>query len=127
MAFTLDGVSLPAGMKWSDEKTWTKVSQSIGYGVTGALFIQESVKQKGRHITLVAKEELSWMTRTQVEVLETMRDEAGKQMSLTFPDGRVFNVMFRQGEAFDASPVLDHTSYDPGEYFMVTAIRLMEV
>lgn len=50
----LNGVALPDGeYEWVDEFNWNPVRQQIEETTTGALFIEESVIQAGRPITLV--------------------------------------------------------------------------
>lgn len=123
----LDGITLPDELKWVDEFKWNSVSQSTGYSVTGALFVQESEKQKGRPITLVGTSELGWITRSVLDSLKTKRDTAGLQMTLTLADARTFNVMFIQETPLDVDPVLEHNSFSSEELFIVNSIKLMEV
>lgn len=124
----LDGITLPDSLQWVDEFDWSPVSQSTGYGVTGALFIQEGVKQKGRPITLVGTDEIGIVTRSVVAALNTKRNTASWEGTITLPDARTFTVMFRNGEnALEVSPVVGHNQYESGMWYKVQAIRLMEV
>ena len=124
----LDGVTLPDSLQWVDEFTWHPVVQSVAYGVTGALFVQEGVKAKGREITLIGTEETGWVTRSVVLSLQTKRDTAGWTGNLTLPDARVFKVMFRNSDnALEVSPVVPYNQYDSNQMFQVAAIKLMEV
>lgn len=124
----LDGITLPDELLWTDEKTWTPVVQSTGYSVTGALFIQENLKQKGRPLTFVGTADMGWISRSTVDALEAKRDALGTEMVLTLSDARTFNVMFRQDETpLDINPVLSFNTFTNDEYFTITALRLMEV
>ena len=124
----LDGITLPDTLEWVDEYDWSSVVQSSGYGVTGALFIQEGVKLKGRTITLVGTEDLGWVTRETVNLLNTKRNVAGWQGTLTLPDARTFLVSFRNGEnAIEVAPVVTYNQYQIGQHYRVRNIKLMEV
>lgn len=124
----LDSIVLPDDLVWEDEFAWSPVVQSTGYSLTGALLIQENIKQKGRPITLIGSSDMGWVVRTTIESLETKRDIAGLEMTLTLPDARSFTVMFRQSDTpLDSSPVLGLNTYEDGEYFELRALRLMEV
>lgn len=126
--YTLDAVTIPEDLEWIDEFDWTPVAQNLDYGTTGALFIQESVKQKGRTITLVGKEDMAWVQRTTVESLYTLMETPGTQMTLTLPDARTFTVMFRQGEKpVDVSNVKGFENYTSTDWWKINAIRLVEV
>ena len=54
-AIALGSVTLPGDLRWSDEFAGAQVQRSAEYSVTGALIVQEAVKQAGRPITLEAK------------------------------------------------------------------------
>lgn len=124
----LDGITLPDDLLWADEKTWTPIVQSTGYSVTGALFIQENLKQKGRLLTFIGTSDMGWIQRSTVNALETKRDIIGNQMILTLADTRTFNVMFRQNETpIDVTPIFSFNTFLNDEYFIINAIRLMEV
>lgn len=124
----LDGITLPDSLSWADEFDWSPITQSTGHGVTGALFIQEGVKAKGREITLTGTEELGLITRSVVESLITKRDTTLWTGVLTLPDARTFTVAFRNGDkAVDVSPVIAHNQYVSSGLYKVNAIRLMEV
>ena len=125
---TLDDITLPKDLEWTDEFGWDKVSQSLGYSATGALFIQESAKQYGRMITLSGKQDMGWIDRATVMALEAKKIQPGLVMTLTLTDDRVFYVMFRQSEmAVDVASVLGYGELTTGALFKVNALRLMEV
>jgi len=124
----LGTIELPKELKWEDEMDWSPVTQSVGHGVSGALFVQEGVKVKGREITLTGTEELGWISRTTVESLIALRNTAGWTGTLTLPDDRTFTVRFRNGEkAVDVSPIIPYNQFAVQGMYQVNAIRLMEV
>lgn len=124
----LDGITLPDTLQWVDEYDWSPIVQSSGYGVTGSLFIQEGTKLKGRTITLTGTEEMGWVTRAIVNLLNAKRIVAGWQGTLTLPDAREFTVSFRNGEnAIEVSPVVPHNQFAVSQYYRVRSIKLMEV
>ena len=124
----LDGITLPDTLQWVDEYDWSPIVQSSGYGVTGSLFIQEGTKLKGRTITLTGTEEMGWVTRAIVNLLNAKRIVAGWQGTLTLPDAREFTVSFRNGEnAIEVSPVVPHNQFGVSQYYRVRSIKLMEV
>jgi len=95
----LDGITLPGDLVWEDEFQWVPVARSAEYTLTGSLVIEESIKQAGRPITLVAKSEFLghiWLYRATVKALYAKASEVGKVMNLTLSDGRTFSVRFKE-------------------------------
>ena len=76
-------LTLPDALSWADEYTWTPVEQSKTYTTTGALLIEEAVKQAGRPITLEGSEDRAWCTRALVDTLHTWATTAGIVLTLT--------------------------------------------
>ncbi len=79
-ALTLD---LPSALKWVDEFTWSPIEQSQTYTNTGALLIEEAVKQTGKPYTLEGEEDKTWCTRELVNTLKGWAATPGVQMVLT--------------------------------------------
>jgi hypothetical protein len=105
---TLGTVTLPPDLRWRDEFAWTPVQRTAEYGLTGALIVQESVKQAGRPITLEAKSEAKgyvWLNRATLLALKTLAETAGWSGTLTLADGRAFTVAFRD-DGLTAEPVI---------------------
>jgi hypothetical protein len=101
MAITLDALTLPDGLIWEDEFTWSPVAQSTDYGLTGALIVQESTKLAGRPITLAGQSSgnqsaACWITRAHLLTLQTALQVAGAEFTLTLHDARTFTVAPRQ-------------------------------
>jgi len=125
---------LPKDLEWIDELTYSPVSQSVEYGTTGALLIQEGVKQKGRPITLGSSDSMAWVTRQQGDTLKSMMYSPGLVMQLKFCDFNnqtsslfSYNVMFRHSEgALDIKNIKDFDQYESSAWYIIKAIRLME-
>ncbi len=124
----LTSIELPDDLEWIDEMSWTPVAQTSTFGVTGSLYVQVGTKLAGRYITLEGKTDMGWITRETVLELITLRDLAGREMTLWLEDGRSFNVIFRQDEVpIDVKTLKGYNQFVDDEHFIVNAIRLMEV
>jgi len=126
---TLDTVTLPADLFWSDEFSWTPVAQKEGFAVTGSLLIDTSSKQAGRPITLQPfTDAYSWVRRSVVLQLQALAAIQDRQMVLTLDDGRIFSVMFRHGGGvpFEAVPKLNISPAAATAFYKII-IRLIEV
>ena len=111
MPITLGSITLPGDLRWADEFTWTPVARSADYSLTGALIIQEAVKQAGRPITLEAKNEslgYVWLDRATLLALKTLAETPVWSGLLTLADARSFTVAFRD-DGLTAEPVIHQT------------------
>ncbi len=129
-AIALGSVTLPGDLRWSDEFAGAQVQRSAEYSVTGALIVQEAVKQAGRPITLEAKSESQgyiWLERAMLLAVQTLADTPGWTGTLTLADGRAFTVAFRE-DGLIAEPVIHqaHTADLPTRPYSVT-IKLQTV
>ena len=128
MSITLDNITLPTDLHWSDEFDWTPVEQSTEYTLAGALAIETGVMQAGRPITLVGGEDRAWATRATVLLLQAAAALPGETMTLTLNDARIFTVAFRHGDGqpVEARPIVPYNTPAAGDYYAIT-LRLMEV
>lgn len=111
-AITLGAVSLPGDLRWSDEFNWTPVARSAEYSLTGALIIEEAVRQAGQPITLEAQSESQgyiWLERATLLTLKTLAETPAWTGTLTLADGRAFVVAFRE-DGLTAAPVMHQTA-----------------
>ena len=87
MAITLThntaSVTLPDALNWTDEYTWSPVQQSKTYTTTGALLIEEGVRQSGRPITLEGSADYTWCTRALVDQLHAWAQTPAITLTLT--------------------------------------------
>lgn len=128
-------IDLPKDLLWSDEHTWSAVAQSAEYSLTGALLIEEGLKQKGRTITLTGLDNMAWITREQGNTLLSMANSPGLIMTFShmlsvapFTVRFSMNVMFRHFEApaLDIRTIKQWDQYEPGAWYIVNSIKLME-
>ena len=132
MALTLGALTLPQGLRWADEFDWSPLAQqATEYSLTGALIVQQAVKQAGRPITLEGGREFAWLTRTEVAALKALLD-AGEEMTLTLHDARTFTVLPAGDEPLTvrALPVVkDSGPANPssGARYILETLKLIEV
>jgi len=135
MAITLGAITLPATLVWEDEFAWSPVAQSTEYSLTGALIVQQAVKQAGRPITLVGKSDSNAHTggisRTDLLALQTALIVAGASWTLTLHDSRTFTVAAQQSP-LDAEPLPVYRSFSPANpasdrWYLIRALKLQTV
>lgn len=123
---------LPNDLMWEDEFDWSPVLSDQEYSTTGALFIDQWVKQAGRTISLrAADDDMGWVPRTTAQTLIQWAASAAAtfQLQLQYPsDSRSFNVVFdgSSGQPVTAVPVKGFPGHSPDDQFRVT-IKLIEV
>lgn len=119
-------LTLPGDLEWTDEYAWTPVEQESGYSLTGALIVEQSVKQAGRPVTLQGAEDRAWIRRADVDRLHAWVALPGLQLTLTLR-GSERAVIFRRDSApVEAQMVMFYGNPIPDDLYVVT-IRLMEV
>lgn len=120
-------IALPEDLRWIDEHTWSPVEQSVGYSLGGSLVVEIGTRLAGRPVTLAGDNDRAWITRTVLDQLYAWASVAGKTLTLTLADARVFSVMFRHHDgALQAEPVMFSVPAQSGDFFIVT-LRLMQV
>lgn len=134
---TLDGITLPGDLFWSNEFTAWKVGQSQRRSLTGALVVHESAVQVGRPITLeTTSNGNTYVAAIALPVLQQLQAlEAQTRttpMTLVLPahntGTRSFDVLFDRtsGKALEARPLLFASPYIDEDYFAIT-LRLITV
>jgi hypothetical protein len=131
MAITLGALTLPQGLRWSDEFSWSALAQTTEYSLTGALIVEQATKQAGRPITLIGGNQWAWLTRAQAAALKALLD-AGNEMTLTLHDSRTFTVLPAGDEPLAVSPlprVRDSGFADAGDddWLVLESLKLIEV
>jgi hypothetical protein len=102
-------ITLPDGLNWTDEYTWSPVQQSKTYTTTGALLIEEATKQSGRPITLEGSMDTTWCTRSLVDALHTWAATSNCVMTMVLR-GVTRSVTFdHEKEALQGLPVIFYT------------------
>lgn len=124
---SLDSVSLDdSQVLWTDEFTGSPVAQSAEVDINGGLVVEYvGANKDGRAVTL----DIGWITKATLDALVAMRDaETQSLMTLTLPDGRTMDVLWRHHDAepIEVEPVQEFVEYADGDYFQVT-LNLMQV
>ena len=145
MAITLGPLVLPSGLYWSDEDDRSPVEQATDRTLTGALVLEESIKTKGRPITLSGAKDgnqyTAWVALNEsflgFSSLTALRSAlliAGVELTLTLHDGRTFQVAPRHdGDGpISVTPLAALGNLPPANppaswRYSVDEIRLMEV
>lgn len=89
----LDSLTLDDQFEWTDEFDWATVAQETERSLGGQLLVQGGHKIHGRPITLASNGGV-WTELETVRALEVLRDQFGRVMPLSLPDGRTFSVIF---------------------------------
>lgn len=131
MAITLNAVTLPQGLRWTDEFAWSDLAQSTTYTLTGSLVVEQTTRQAGRPITLVGGKYWAWLTRVQLGTLKDLLD-TGAPMTLTLHDNRTFTVLSAGPDALQVSAlpiVKDSGPANPssGAWYVLESLKLIEV
>lgn len=123
---TLGGLDLPDDIDWTDEFTFQAVGQSVTRTIAGNHVEFNQTLVRGRPITLVANEDEGWLTKAQVDSIQTFASTPGATFTLDI-GAQSFTVAFRQDEgAFSPSPLLARIDPAAGDFFTAT-IRLRTV
>lgn len=134
MAMMLDSIDLGEQydlggdqLEWVDEFEWDAVAQEQDRSLAGNLIVQEGLKVYGRPITL-SSNGAAWFVLSLVRQLEILRDQPGRVMPLTLPDGREFYVIFNRanGAALEARPLWRQVNPGPDALYELT-LRLITV
>lgn len=121
-------VTLPDALSWADEYTWSPVEQTKTYTTTGALLIEEGVKQAGRPITLEGSEDRTWCTRALVDTLHAWAATSAIVLTLTLR-GVARDVTFdHEKGALQGLPVLFYAdgSIESTDFYVPT-LRFLEL
>ncbi len=126
MTITLDAITLPPDLEWTDEYKWSAVHHQKTISLNGALIVEESAQQKGREITLEGKLDAAWITKATLDLLRAKTETAGLVMTLGY-FGTNYNVIFRRDvKPIDARLIVDYANPDPTDYYSFK-LYLMEV
>lgn len=121
-------LTLPDALNWTDEYTWSAVEQTKTYTTTGALLIEEAVKQAGRPITLEGSEDRTWCTRALVDQLHTWAAMPGIVLTLTLRATSRSVTFDHEKGALQGLPVIFYAdgSIDATDWYVPT-LRLLEL
>jgi len=119
---SLATVTLPDNLHWSDEFRHQPVAQALERTLSGALVVEETAQSDaGRPITLDGV----WLDRATLDSLYSLVEQVNTTMTLTLPDGRTFDVLFRRDSpSVEAEPLFPIAHPSSNTLYSVT-IRLM--
>ncbi len=120
-------LELPGDFNWTDEYTWSPITQDTGYTLSGALVVETATKLAGRPITLVGADDRAWITRATLNQLRAWADIAALELTLTIR-GVDHTVLFRHHDKdIDAVEQIMFTE-EPTEntYYRIT-LRFLEI
>lgn len=123
-------LQLPDDLIWSDELTWSAVSQSKERGIWGTLIIDAMARNGGRPITLQGDGDSAWITLGTLRALKAWAAVPGLRMSLDLR-GDVFEVVFDHGDAEETramamTAVVDYSDKEDDDYYCSLALRFIE-
>lgn len=111
---THDRLELHEQFIWADEYTWQALAQSDPtYTLTGAIVVEQGVKQAGRPITLDGTD--VWIKRKLVKTLQAWADVPELTFTLAHPDGRVFDVIFARPSVDNIETIKQHKPSDQSD------------
>lgn len=120
-------VNLPDDMLWQDEFSWHPVEQRVDPTITGALIVQTATRQAGRPITLSSGDDYAWLTKQQLDQIQTWANAPGQQLTLTIRSvQRAVIFAHDAGPAVEAAMVLYHSAPASTDFYRCT-IRLREI
>ena len=119
-------VTLSDDLLQEDEHGWSPVQQATTHTLTGALWVDVSVKQTGRPITLAAGADpdgtvYGITTRADYARLRAMADTPGQVCTLTWR-GAAYQVLWRHEDppALDARDLINYPDPAPEDYVLPT-------
>ena len=127
-AASITTVTLPDALSWADEYSWSPVEQTKTYTTTGALLIEEGIKQAGRPITLEGGMDRTWCTRALVDTLRGWAATPAMVLTLTLR-GVAHQVTFdHEKGALQGLPVLFYAdSAIASDDWYVPTLRFLEL
>lgn len=135
MAITLtkgaETIVLPPDLLWEDELRWSPVAQAKERSITGTWLVDVQVRDGGRPITLVGRENAAWLLRFEALALRQWLALPEQVFTLTWM-GAAYPVMFDHGtdeisNAFEVTPVVQFCDPVPTDYLCSIALRFFVV
>ena len=124
---TLGALTLPADLEWPNRIIGWAIGQDVQTAVSGALHVQEGVRQAGRPITLQSGNSgNTWWAVVGYSTAQALQAlvNAGGTYTLTIPtlDGpdESFLVRFDQADPIQARAVQHVTPPAPGDWWAIT-------
>lgn len=127
MAITLNGVTLPPGLRWTNEFSSSNVTQNVKYALDGSPVVFFGNRSSGNPITLESSPDQGWATLETVQSIAVMAANPGAVLTLSIR-GESRQVMFshQSPPAFTATPVVHKADPVLGDWYTVK-LNLMTV
>lgn len=119
---------LPEDLAWTNEYSWSPVTQKVSPSITGSLIVDVGVLSAGRQIELTGDRDRAWMTRGVADQLRAIAQVGGASMTLLLR-GVSRTVMFdHERGAFEAQPLPleDYSDPDDGDR-VIPRLRFIEI
>ena len=119
-------ITLSEQLVWTDELSWSPVSQAVQTSLTGALIVYAAARTAGRPITLTRdRDTRAWLTRAVLDQCQAWAATAGQALTLTLR-GTAYAVLWRhQDGAIEASAVMPWADVDAADFYRAT-LRYLE-
>jgi hypothetical protein len=116
LTYATTTLTLPEAVLWSDEHDWQPVAERREYSITGALIVEQAVRQSGRPITLRGW----WLPRSQLDTIKAWSELPAVTLTLVLR-GVSRSVRFDQlAQAVEAAPIFNLQDPDAGTLYSVT-------
>lgn len=126
-----NALELPQDLVWSDEFSWSPVSQASERALNGALVIDIAARKSGRPITLTGEGNSAWIQRSALQALHAWAAIPGQRFTLTFL-GQSFTVIFDHGteeetRAMAMEAVVRYSDPEGSDYYCSLTLRFLDV
>lgn len=123
-------LELPVDLIWTDEFTWSAVSQTVERSISGALIIDAMARNGGRSITLQGDGSSAWISLGTLRQLKAWAAVPGLQLMLTLR-GDSFPVVFDHGDAEESravamQAVVEYSDPEDSDYYCSLVLRFIE-
>lgn len=121
-------LALPDALEWVDEFGWSPVVSTRSYTTTGALLVEEAIRQAGRPITLRGQVQRTWMSRAQLKQVLAWSQVAGLVLTLVLRNVSRSVVFDHADVAVEGVPVqfFSDSAVDDLDWYVPT-FRFVEV
>lgn len=121
MTITLDSIPLSSSMIWADKHKQAIVAQTALVTLGGGSVVYSKLLTNGQPVTLEARLDTGWITKTMLDALTAIAIVAGGVYTLDV-HGVVMSVMFRHQEppALSFEPLIPKDTPVAGDYYVGT-------
>lgn len=117
--------TLPADLSWTDEYDSVPVLSNATPTLDGGLLVEQSIRVKGRPLTLAGSDDRGWLSKAELDTLVALASTPGP-LTLTLADDRVFTVMLSGANPLKARGLWPLALPGPADWYVVT-LSLIQV